>query len=114
MLVPRFVLFVLPLVPRFMLPLFILPVLPVDVFVFMFDIGVGDVFVKTAVFEFKLDMFVFMFRPLALLLRLPAVSPQPETTNAIEQTIAARDPVSLLIGFSWYLKYGRPRYSTSL
>jgi hypothetical protein len=96
--VPRFVLFVLLFVPRFMLLLFILPV---DVFVFMFDSGVGDVFVTTMVFEFILDKFVFMFRPLALLLRLPAVSPQPETTNAIEQTIAARDPVSLLIGFSW-------------
>jgi hypothetical protein len=97
--VPRFML-ELVFVPRFML-LFILE-LPVDVFEFIFDIGVGDV-VITAVFEFIFDIveFVFMFRPLALLLALLAVSPQPETTNAIEHTIAARDPVSLLIGFSW-------------
>ena len=103
--VPRFVFVVFPFVPRFMLPVLVPPVdvLPVDVFpvvVFTFDIGVGED-VITAVFVFRFDIFefVFMLRPLALLLAFPAVSPQPETTNAIEQTIAARGPVSLLIRF---------------
>ena len=85
----------LPFVPRFVLPLVF--VLPVDVFELMFDIGVGDVLVMTAAFEFK---FVFEFRKLPFALALPVVSPQPETTNPIEQTRAVRGPESLLIGFS--------------
>ena len=91
--VPRLV-FILPFVPRFVLPLVFM--LPVDVFELRFDIGVGVgvVLVMTAAFEFK---FVFKFEFRKLPLALPVVSPQPETTNPIEQTKAVIGPESLLI-----------------